>query len=163
MAHQLSGHLSNAAILALTVAIAVAAERFAAVPQQPLAAAAAAGQVGGDISKFVAPITFDSMVPPFRVPIRVDPFEFRTRSVEPAVASSAGSRTVASSAAEGGHVHTAILGADDRRVAVIDDEAVRVGDVLPDGARVSAIQPNQVFVVDTKGRWQTLTLTNRGQ
>jgi hypothetical protein len=52
---------------------------------------------------------------------------------------------------------------DDRQVAVIDDEAVRVGDVLPDGARVSAIQPNKVFVVDSKGRWQTLTLTNRGQ
>ena len=58
---------------------------------------------------------------------------------------------------------TAILVSDDRRVAVIDDAAVSVGDVLPDGARVSAIQPSKVFVVDNKGRFHTLTLTNRGQ
>lgn len=58
---------------------------------------------------------------------------------------------------------TAILVSDDRRVAVIDDAAVSVGDVLPDGARVSAIQPSKVFVVDSKGRFHTLTLTNRGQ
>jgi hypothetical protein len=56
---------------------------------------------------------------------------------------------------------TAILIADDRRVAVIDDATVSVGDVLSDGSRVSSIQPNRVFVVEKNGRWRTLTLANR--
>jgi len=146
------------------VAIAVAAERLATEPRGPnVGAAGAAGMTGTDISGFVAPIGFDSMVPPFRMPVRIDPFESGTRSGEFAVAYSTGPRTVRTSSANGGHVLTAILVSDDRRVAVIDDAAVSVGDVLPDGARVSAIQPSKVFVVDSKGRFHTLTLTNRGQ
>lgn len=142
----------------------MAAERLATGPRDPSSgAAAAAGLTGSDISGFVAPIDFDSMVPPFRMPVRIDPFGSGARSSESAVAYLAGPRTVRTSPAIGGHVLTAILVSDDRRVAVIDDAAVSVGDVLPDGARVSAIQPSKVFVVDSKGRFHTLTLTNRGQ
>lgn len=165
MAHQLSGHLWNAAILALSVAIAVAAERLTSSPQPAIAGGTrGAGLAGTDISDLVAPIGFDSMVPAFRMPVRIDPFGAGTRVGESAVAYMPGSRTVRTSSANGGgRVLTAILVSDDRRVAVIDDAAVSVGDVLPDGARVSAIQPSKVFVVDSKGRFQTLTLTNRGQ
>jgi hypothetical protein len=46
---------------------------------------------------------------------------------------------------------------------VIDESTVTVGDVLRDGARVSAIQPDRVWVVDKDGRWQMLTLTARGR
>ena len=146
------------------MAIAVAAERLTREPRGPNAGAAgAAGLTGTDISGFVAPLGFDSMVPPFRMPVRIDPLESGTRSNELAVAYPTGPRTVRTSSESGGHVLTAILVSDDRRVAVIDEAAVSVGDVLSDGARVSAIQPSKVFVVDSKGRFHTLTLTNRGQ
>ena len=118
--------------------------------------------VGADISGFVAPLVFDSLVPPFRIPVRTDPFGRTIADYAPAVAPGRTPSTVRTSGGRS-RVLTAILVSDDRQVAVIDDEAVRVGDVLPDGARVSAIQPNKLFVVDSKGRWQTLTLTNRGQ
>jgi hypothetical protein len=140
--------------------IAVAAERLSSTPAAP--AVPARDPLGTDISDFVGPLGFDSMVPPFRIPVSGDPFGRRSGMTTPAVASGRTPSTVRTSAG-GAHVLTAILVADDRRVAVIDDEAVRVGDVLPDGARVTAIQPNRVFVVDSKGRFQTLTLTNRGQ
>jgi hypothetical protein len=160
MAQHLSGHLWNASILALAAAIGVAAERLTASAQDP--AVPPRDPVGADISSFVGPIDFDSLVPPFRIPVRADPFDRAGSRGIPAVASGRASSTVRTSAGRS-RVLTAILVSDDRQVAVIDDEAVRVGDVLPDGARVSAIQPNKVFVVDSKGRWHTLTLTNRGQ
>ena len=98
-----------------------------------------------------------------RLPVESDPFR-APPSRESVVASSNQAPTVrASSGTPRGRVLSAILVADDRRVAVIDDEVVGTGDVLPDGARVSAIQPNRVFLVDSQGRWQTLTLTSRGQ
>lgn len=144
----------------------MAAERLTATPQGPVApgATAAAGLAGADISAFVAPLGFDSTLTAFRIPVRIDPFDSRASFSEPAVAYVPGTRTVRTSSANaGGRVLTAILVADDRRVAVIDDVAVKVGDVLPDGARVSSIQPTKVFVVDSQGRFHTLTLTNRGQ
>src|SRR5688572_14353544 len=94
MAHQLSGHLWNAAILALSVAIAVAAERLTVAPQPAIAGGTRAGLAGPDISDLVAPLGFDSMVPAFRMPVRIDPFEAGTRVAESAVAYMPGSRTV---------------------------------------------------------------------
>src|SRR5687768_17680077 len=92
MAPQLSGHLWNAAILALAVAIAVAAEQLTSVSAAP--ASAGAGLAGSDISSFIVPAGFDSMVPPFRMPVRFDPFESGTPGREPAVAYLPGPRTV---------------------------------------------------------------------
>lgn len=98
-----------------------------------------------------------------RPPVESDPFRAPSRQ-ELVVASAPRTPTVRSSSTPAPtRVLSAILVADDRRVAVIDDEVVGTGDVLPDGARVSAIQPSRVFLVDRNGRWQTLTLTNRGQ
>ena len=115
-----------------------------------------------DIGNFVARGAPDSVSSGFYQSVTVDPFEKGRTSVEPSgVASAATVPTVPSSSA-GGTRLTAILVADDRRVAVIDDATVSVGDVLPDGARVSAIQPDRVWVVDRNGRWRMLTLTNRG-
>jgi hypothetical protein len=53
---------------------------------------------------------------------------------------------------------TAILVANNRPIAVINDEVVGVGDVLRDGARVSRIQSERVFLVEKNGQWRTLTL-----
>lgn len=104
----------------------------------------------------------DSIAPGFHQTLTVDPFERRPTIVEPSgVAFEPAAPTVPSSPVPGSRL-TAILVADDRRVAVIDDATVSVGDVLPDGARVSAIQPDRVWIVDANGRWRMLTLTNRG-
>jgi hypothetical protein len=54
---------------------------------------------------------------------------------------------------------TAILISDQRRVAVIDEATVGVGDVLRDGARISAIQADRVWVVQKNGQWRMLTLS----
>jgi hypothetical protein len=54
---------------------------------------------------------------------------------------------------------TAILIADDRPVAVLDEMVVSVGDRLPDGARVDAIRSDGVWVVERSGRRRLLTLT----
>src|SRR5687767_11165066 len=97
MAHQISGHLSNAAILALAAVIAVAANQFTAAPPAVPVGAARAGIPGGDISGFIAPPAVSSMVPPFRLPMRVDPFEFTEPVHETAVASLPGSPTVRTS------------------------------------------------------------------
>jgi hypothetical protein len=115
-----------------------------------------------DISGFADPVRWENPRVSAQSPVESDPF--RMPSSESVVASTPETPTVRSSSAIArGRVLSAILVADDRRVAVIDDEVVGTGDVLPDGARVSAIQPDRVFLVDNQGRWQTLTLTNRGQ
>jgi hypothetical protein len=112
----------------------------------------------GDITAFVTPMRSDWTQPSSAMNIGIDPFPGRSdepglpQSGGPAVARPAGARRL-----------TAILVADDRRVAVIDDAAVSVGDLLRDGARVSAIQPDRVWVVDRRGQWRMLTLTNQGQ
>lgn len=156
----------------MSASVALAAERLAsATPRAATASGVNRGALS-DVSSFVGRVGHDSPLPKFRMPVRVDPFDRyresfdrdRESSDQVAVASPTGTPTVpSSSAAAGGRRLTAILVADQRRVAVIDDTAVSVGDLLRDGARVSAIQLDRVFVVETNGRWRTLTLTNRGQ
>lgn len=58
---------------------------------------------------------------------------------------------------------TAILVANGASVAVIDDEAVSVGDKLRTGERVASIQPDRVWVVQPNGQWHMLRLAERGQ
>jgi hypothetical protein len=157
-------HLWNAALLLAAAAIALAADR--------LSAASAAGPAGAppaspDVAPFVAPLARDSALPIFRQIVAIDPFDGHAlRTARPTVASGAATPTVPTAPAarpRGGRQLTAILIADERRVAVIDESTVTVVDVLRDGARVSAIQPDRVWVVDKDGRWQMLTLTARGR
>lgn len=115
----------------------------------------------------MAPLAGDSALPGFRQSIAVDPFDGRSGgAAETTVASGSAIPTVPpapTARPQGGRQLTAILIADERRVAVIDESSVTVGDVLRDGARVSAIQPDRVWVVEKDGRWQMLTLTTRGR
>lgn len=162
MAQHLSRHLWNAAILGASALVALAANRVAAAPARTGAPTTAEVAGLADIGNFVGRGMSDSVGRGGYQSVTVDPFENRPSSVaQSGVASPAAAPTVPSSSAGGSRL-TAILVADDRRVAVIDDATVSVGDVLPDGARVSAIQPDRVWVVDKNGRWRMLTLTNRG-
>jgi len=137
------------------------ADRLSAAPARAGAAGVSVGAIG-DVASFVTPVGTASALPRFQLTIPVDPFDDRRRpSYQAAVASQTGTPTVPTVAA--GSALTAILIADERRVAVIDDAIVRVGDVLRGGARVAAIHPDRVSVVEKDGRWRTLTLTNRGQ
>lgn len=86
---------------------------------------------------------------------QAEPFGSWTGDPSISVASPGGSPTVSSGR---GRQLTAILVADNRPVAVIDDEVVSVGDLLRDGARVARIQSERVFVVEKSGKWRTLTL-----
>lgn len=147
----------------MSASVALAADTFTGGGASPRLPAATGGDRLSDISGFVGRNGEDSLLPRFRIPIRMDPFGDRWEpGGQPAVASQAGGPTVPSSSA-GGRRLTAILIADERRVAVIDDATVRVGDVLRDGARVSAILPDWVMLVAKNGGWRKLTLTNRGQ
>jgi hypothetical protein len=65
--------------------------------------------------------------------------------------------------ADAGRRLTALLIADDRRVAVVDDSLVSVGDLLRDGSRVSAIQPDGVWIIEKSGKWRLLTLSRAGR
>jgi hypothetical protein len=162
MAQHLSRHLWNAAIFGASALVALAANRVAAAPARPAIPAVADVAGLGDVGQFVGREAPDSVAQGYFESLTVDPFAYRPTSVEQSgVAPSALIPTVPSSPAERNRL-TAILVADDRRVAVVDDAMVSVGDVLPDGARVSAIQPDRVWVVDRIGRWRMLTLTNRG-
>jgi hypothetical protein len=156
---QLSGHLWNAALLLVSATVALAADRTAASESRTTSAVLDGGG-SADIAEFMVPLRPDAVVPPFRMNVPVDPFGRQPAAEEFAVAPGTGTPTVSASSA--GRRLTAILIADERRVAVIDDAAVGVGDVLRDGARVASIQTDRVFVVDKSGRWRTLTLTNRG-
>lgn len=157
-------HLWNAALLLAAVAIALAADRLSAAPEP---ASAGAPSAPPEIAAFVMPLARDSALPSFHQIVAVDPFERGAdRRTPPPVASGAATPTVPSTTtaqARRGRQLTAILIADERRVAVIDEATVRVGDVLRDGARVSAIQADRVWVVEKDGRWQMLTLTPRGR
>ena len=160
MAHQLSGHLWNAAILVASASVALAADRLTAPPKR---AGSGVGLDAGsvdDIAGFVVPMRSDSDLPRFHMSVWIDPFNRRGAVVEPSVASDAGAPTVRSSSSASRGL-TAILISNERRVAVIDDATVGVGDVLRDGARVSAIQPDRVWVVEKNGQWRMLTLSNR--
>lgn len=86
---------------------------------------------------------------------QAEPFGSSAGDPAISVASPSGTPTVSSGRTR---QLTAILVADNRPVAVIDDEVVSVGDLLRDGARVARIQSERVFVVEKNGTWRTLTL-----
>ena len=110
----------------------------------------------GDIGAFVAGGPVDSATSPMVVIPQAEPFGGSERLPSISVASPSGAPTVSSGRTR---QLTAILVADNRPVAVIDDEVVSVGDVLRDGARVARIQTERVFLVEKNGKWRTLTLS----
>jgi hypothetical protein len=152
MAHRQthSGHLLSVALLLTAAAVALTAERISAAPAGP---AARRIPSFGDIGAFVAAGALDSLARETAVLSEAEPFGGSDAAIS--VASRSGSPTVSSGRTR---QLTAILVADNRPVAVIDDEVVSVGDVLRDGARVARIQSERVFVVEKNGKWRTLTL-----
>jgi hypothetical protein len=158
-------HLWNAALFLAAAAIALAAEHLSAASDvRPSGTPAPAASP--EIAPFVTPLAGGTALPSFAQTIAVDPFEGGRRIVQSAVASGLTTPTVPSAPTarpREGRQLTAILIADERRVAVIDEATVKVGDVLRDGARVSAIQADRVWVVEKDGRWQMLTLSTRGR
>lgn len=163
MAHPHSGHLWNAAILAAAVTLALAADRLSA-SAQPAASTPRASGALGDLAQFAAALGADSATPRFVAGLRHDPFAAGSEGSDEAfsegvsVASGGGRPTVTPKPAPT-RTLTAILIANDRPVAVINDRVVEVGDDLEDGARVSAIQADVVWVVEKNGKWRKLTLT----
>ena len=149
-----SGHLLSAALLLTAAAVALTADRISAAPAGP---AARRIPTVGDIGAFVAGATADSLSPRATVVAVAEPFAGSDPDPSVSVASPRGNPTVSSGGGRARQL-TAILVADNRPVAVIDDEVVSVGDVLRDGARVARIQSERVFLVEKNGKWRTLTL-----
>ena len=147
-----SGHLLSVALLLTAAAVALTAERISAAPAGP---AARRIPSVADLGAFVAAAAQESLTRESDVVAQVEPFGSRDADPSISVASQSGSPTVSSGRAR---QLTAILVADNRPVAVIDDEVVSIGDVLRDGARVARIQSERVFVVEKNGKWRTLTL-----
>lgn len=142
-------------MLAAAVVVALAAERVSADPRGPVRPARAEDL--GDIGSFVAPLGLDSAMSRFEPRVWVEPLE--RRQTWDGVASAPGRPTVSKSVGRGRRL-TAILIADHRPVAVIDDEVFGVGGTLKDGARISAIQADRVWLVEKDGKWRMLTLAS---
>ena len=154
MAHPrtLSGHLLGAALLLTAVAVALTAERISAAPAGP---AASRIPSVGDLGAFASAAAEDTPARSGSLISQAEPFG--PEYPEPAISVASPGRNPTVS---GGRTRqlTAILVADDRPIAVIDDEVVSAGDVLRDGARVAKIQSDRVSVVEKNGKWRTLTL-----
>src|SRR6266513_2303748 len=155
--HHLSEHLWNAAMFVVAALVALAADRVAA-SSHPIAPGSLDVGALREIADFVAPVRPDSGMPRYRADTHSDPLDSRVAEPHADVASQAGIPAVRAVPAP--NRLTAILVSDERRVAVIDEAMVSVGDVLSDGARVTAIQRDRVFVIEKNGHWRTLTLTN---
>ena len=141
--------------------IALAADRLTAGRENAGARTRVTAAPG--VASFVAPVGGDSIPGHGAITLASDPFgDPRRASVEAGVAYGAATPTVPSAQSRGTRL-TAILVADERRVAVIDEETVTVGAVLRDGARVAAILPDRVWIAAKDGRRHMLTLTLRGQ
>ena len=155
MSPHLSGHLPNVALLALSVGIALAADRLAT---SPVDAPGAASSAGAQVGLFMTPISTAALPSRSAIAVPADPFG-RTGAANDhsTVAPIAPTGTV-SSTSRGARL-TAILIADERRIAVIDETTVKVGDTLRDGARVASIQADRVWLSDRNGRMRVLTLS----
>lgn len=157
MDHRLSDHLPAAIILLAAAVVATAASRAAGTDVAPPSAAGAFG----DLPRFMTRSAPDSGRAPAAAILPRDPLLAEPDvSTKAAVARTANARTVRPT--DAGRRLTALLIADERRVAVIDDTLVSVGAVLRDGSRVSAIQPGGVWIIEKNGKWRLLTLV-RGE
>jgi hypothetical protein len=159
MAQHLSQHLWSVAILVGSASLALVAERIAIPGKTATQGGLDVGGLAG-IEQYVSRVPSDSVPLTSYASISLDPFDSHAAFIPRlSVASRRPTPTVPSSRADR---LSAILVADNRRIAVIDDATVTVGDVLGDGTRVSSIQPDRVWLVERTGRWRMLTLGNRG-
>jgi hypothetical protein len=143
------------ALLALSVGIALAADRLAT---SPVDAPDTAGKAGGQVAPFMTPVSTAAIPSRSAIAVPADPFgRTGTADEQSTVAPAAPTGTV-SSTSRAGRL-TAILIADERRIAVIDETTVKVGDTLRDGARVASIQADRVWLSDRNGRMRMLTLS----
>jgi hypothetical protein len=95
-----------------------------------------------------------------------DPFEpprSRPAAAPPAPAIAAGPSHAPAARPRHALVVSAILISDVRRVAVIDNALFAVGDRLPGGARVAAIEKDRVVVVQPDGMRRSLPVESGGQ
>lgn len=141
-----------------------------------VAAALAAELIGRDASQSSvtrnAPADLDGLLSPLRSSqgktgflghLNSDPLSARQSPVTPATVAPRGGVSTVSSSGRRARRLTAILTVDQRSIAVIDEVIVKVGDRLPDGARVDAIQSDRVSVVEQNGQRRVLTLTTGRQ
>jgi hypothetical protein len=142
-------------VLAVTALAALAAESV--VRATPAGTAASSG-APTDMDSLLSPLQASQGAAGYSSRLRVDPLGASRPAQSQTVAPRAGVSTV-NSAGRRGRSLTAILISDQRSVAVIDEAVVGVGDRLPDGARVDAIQSDRVVVVDRNGQRRVLTLT----
>ena len=136
----------------------MAADRLAGAPARS-GPATRRGVAGEDIARFMAPFGPSQDTAAFAVSVGPDPLDLAPLDEAPLDTSG----TPDSAPRPARHRLTAILVADNNRVAVIDDATVGVGDMLRDGSRVTSIQRDRVWLVDRTGQWRMLSLTPQGQ
>ena len=146
--------------MVLAASVALAAELISRAPPSGMSVARGAPV---DLDTFLAPLRNTPGRTGYDGRLKTDPLaDRRPPTGSGAVAPRGGVPTVSSSGRRGRKL-TAILIADDRSVAVIDEVVVSVGDRLPDGARVDAIRSDRVSVVERNGQRRVLTLTTGRQ
>jgi hypothetical protein len=146
-------------MLLIAAVLALAADRYARGDSRaPSVRNAVSAQ---DLARFVTPFHYEPIASRSMVAVGVDPFGGAASFSELPVDSGDLDRPGASPRAR--TRLTAILVADNSRVAVIDDATVSVGDILRDGSRVSAIQHDRVWLVDRNGQWRMLSLISSRQ
>lgn len=146
-------------ILLVAAVVALAADRYARADSRAALAKGAAN--AEDLSRFVMPFASETIAPRSGVSVGADPFG--AASIPELPLDSPGIDRPPPVAPRSRSRLTAILVADNSRVAVIDDATVSVGDFLRDGSRVSSIQHDRVWLVDRNGQWRMLSLTSSGQ
>jgi hypothetical protein len=154
MPPHLSGHLPNVALLALSVGIALAADRLATSPVD----APGASNAGAQVAPFMTPVSPAATPSRSVIALPADPFGRTGTLDEHATVAPVAPPGTVSSTSRAARL-TAILIADERRIAVIDETTVKVGDTLRDGARVASIQADRVWLSDRNGRMRMLTLS----
>ena len=144
------------ALLALSVGIALAADRLAT---SPVDAPGARVSAGAEVASFMTPLSTSATGPRSAITLPADPFGRTGMSGQPSAVAPVAPTGTVSSTSRAARRLTAILIADERRIAVIDETTVKVGDTLRDGARVASIQADRVWLSDRNGRMRMLTLS----
>jgi hypothetical protein len=157
MAHPLAGFRSSLIVAGLAGLAALAAESVSRVPVNERAASEA---LPLELAELQRPDRSDSGAAAGETRLASDPLGARKAVARPGTVAPRGGVPTVSPSGRRGRGLTAILIAEDRSVAVIDDAVVLVGDRLPDGALITEIRSDRVSVVERNGRRRVLTLTS---